>query len=83
VRGADWTAPLQSALRPGTTPVRVPWVQAPVAALDWSLPPDQRYQALPTDAVEKGRFLLDVLKADTPGGVRYIGDLARMRTAGR
>lgn len=61
----------------------LPWVEAPSFSLDWSLPPDQRYASFPGKVAERGRMLLEELRAAVPRGVRYIGDLVRLRTAGR
>jgi len=61
----------------------LPWVEAPTMTLDWSRPVGQRYANLPPDVVEKGRLLLDELKALAPFGVRLLGDVARLRTRGR
>jgi len=61
----------------------LPWIEAPTLTLDWSRPVGQRYANLPPDVLEKGRLLLDELKALAPFGVRLLGDVARLRTRGR
>src|SRR5437764_468138 len=61
----------------------LPWVECPTLDLDLDLPPEERYAAMPEQALEAGRQLLAAVIASVPAKLHVLADLARLRTGNR
>lgn len=61
----------------------VPWLERPSFHLDLTEPLERRYAAVPREAFEAGRRLLDAIMAHVPPTMALLADAVRMRTGNR
>ncbi len=62
---------------------QLPWVECPTATIDLAIPAVNRFRGLPSVLVDQSRMLLGEIMSQVPPGFDFVGDLIRVRTAGR
>jgi hypothetical protein len=61
----------------------LPWIERPVIELDLARAVDRRYDAVPREAFDRGRRLLEVVLREAPPAARVLAEWVRLRTGGR
>src|ERR1700730_3500788 len=61
----------------------VPWVERSTIEIDLAVPVAQRFSAIPAEALELGRDLLDAMKREIPAKARLLAYWLRLRTGNR
>ena len=61
----------------------VPWVERSTIEIDLAVPLAQRFSAIPAEALELGRDLLDAMKREIPARARLLAHWLRLRTGNR
>src|SRR5437879_1642778 len=61
----------------------VPWLERSVIPIELTEPIERRYEAVPREAFDSGRRLLDAIMAHVSPGMALLADAVRLRTGNR